>query len=169
MPAIILPAFADGEVLGYDRVSQLWAAINDLANPPSAIYDKNTADPNLTTTSTTFVDMDATVGKFNLTIPVKGNPVLVGFNGTFTHGTAGSYMYLDLLINGTLRSGGGASGLGLYLHQFAVTTDYWSFSFAYLVSGLSAGNNTFKLNWRTSAGTVSLQSGVKPQFFVREL
>lgn len=166
MPAIILPAFGDGEVLGYDRVTQLWQAINDLANPPSAIYDKNTADPNLTVTSTSFVDMDATVGKFNLTIPVKGNPVLVGFSGVFTQSSAGAFTYLDIMVNGALRSGG---SLGLYLHQHAVTSDYWAFSMAYIVSGLSAGNNTFKMNWKVSAGTTTLQSATKPQFFVREL
>lgn len=166
MPAIVLPAFANGEVLGYDRVSMLWGAINDLANPPSAIYDKNTADPNLTVSSTSFVDMDATVGKFNLTIPVKGNPVLVGFSGVFTTNTAGAYTYLDIMVNGALRSGG---SLGLFLYQHATTADYWPMNFAYIISGLSAGNNTFKMNWKVSAGTSSLQSSTKPQFFVREL
>lgn len=167
MPAITLPPFTDTEVLGYDRMQQLYTAINDLANPPQAIYDRPVTDPTLNVTSTAFVAMDDTAGKFNLTITTKGNPVLLGFNGTFVHNAAGAYGYLDVELDGSLMVGAGT--LGLALHQHAATADYWSFNYQRLIVGLAAGSHTFKMRWRTSAGTWSLLPNNKVQFFVREV
>lgn len=167
MPAIVLPTFSNNEVLGYDRMQQLWQAISDLANPPAAIYDRPTSDPIINVTSISFAALDDTAGKFNLTITTKGNPVWLGFNATFIHNTASAYGYLDVEIDGTLLVGAGS--IGIALHQHATTADYWSFNYSRMITGLSAGSHTFKMRARTNAGIWSLIPNNKAQFFVREV
>lgn len=172
MPAITLttlPIFATDETLGWERMEQLRSILYDQGNPPFAIYDRPTTDPNLTTTVTaaSFGAMDDTIGKFGLTIVTKGNPVLLGFRGMITHNTATNYAVLDVDVDGALIVGG--AGSGLLTHYYAATTDYWDATFSHIITGLAAGSHTFKMRWRVTAGTATLQAAHKTQFFVREL
>lgn len=168
MTAVNLPSFGSTEVLGQTRMNALRDAVDALANPPSAIYDRPTTDPILTTNSASFVAVENTTGKYNLTIVTAGNPVLLSFNAALTHNTLNAYGYIDFEIDGTLLVGAGT--VGAALHQFvAANTDYWLLSYQRMITGLGAGSHTFKVFWRTSAGIVSLNPATRSQFFVREL
>lgn len=167
MTGIILPNLGDTEVLGYDRMQQFWQAVKDLADPPSAIYDRPSTDPTLTTSSASFGLIDGTAGKYNLTITTRGNPVLVHFEATLIHNTAAAYGYLDLEVDGVLTVGVGTIGLSIF--NYVNTAAYWAAQINRMVTGLSAGSHTFKMYWRTSAGILSLIPNSKSQFSVREL
>lgn len=154
------------DVLSKDKInSYILQVLADFISPPMAIYDKSVSDPNLTTASVTFVDMDATVGNFNLAIVTKGNPIEIGFRGEFFNATLGSQNCLEVTINGG-AVGGGANGL-MWTYQPVASYQYpMSFREVYT---LGAGSYNVKMQWRTSAGTVALVSSCKPQFYVREL
>lgn len=149
--------------------------LNALKSPPTQVQNVNdTAD--YSTTSTTFVDVDATDVK--CTITTAGGRVMVGFCGMvrFDNNAASPHRgYFDLDVDGT-RLGGddGLVGLG------TLTTDepILPVSFVVLTSELSAGSHTFKLQWKVSlssnsltlyagAGTSALDT--HPQFWAREV
>lgn len=140
--------------------------LNALHAPPTASYQLNEA-ANYTTTSTTFVDVDATVGKLSLTITTTGGDVMIGFYGYAA--ATGNTGFFDVEMDGTRI--GGDDGLAVFYISIATT------SFVILKTGVSAGSHTFKLQWKVaSGGTATLYAGagtlgadVHPQFWVREV
>jgi hypothetical protein len=105
---------------------------------------------NKTTTSTTFVDVDAT--DFSITLTTAAKRVLIGFVGAVqTNATA--IVSLDIDIDGS-RQGG---DFGLTRTSMA-TTIANNMSFTYMSDTLTAASHTFKLQWRTTAGTATLLS-----------
>lgn len=142
--------------------------LNALKSPPSDNYEANEAS-DYTTTSTSFVDLDAT--KFSLTITTTGGDVLVGFNGNFKC-TASTVAFLDIDVDGSRV--GGDDGIKVFDVNASIAGAFPSF--ARLITGLSAGTHTFKLQWRTGSGTLTMYAGagtsnadVHPQFWVREV
>lgn len=125
------------------------------------------------TTSTAFVDVDAT--KLAFTITSNGGDVLVHFDGTFrfTAGSGAAACYLDLDIDGSSIAGDD----GILRLNIANVNDFAQASFTRFISGLSVGNHTFKLCWKISSGdTVALLAGagtsggdLHPQFWVKEI
>jgi hypothetical protein len=119
---------------------------------------------NKTTTSTTFVDVDAT--DFSITITTGAKRVLVGFVGAVqTNATA--IVSLDIDIDGS-RQGG---DFGLTRTSMATTVAN-NMSFTYMSAALTAASHTFKLQWRTTAGTATLLStttNAAASFWVMEL
>jgi len=123
-----------------------------------------------TTTSTSFVDVDAT--NFALTITTNGGNCLVGFTGFVDIGGASTqYVHFNVDVDGSAYFaddglGGGWDNLTKKLVSFVV-----------LIEGLTAGSHTFKLQWKSPlAGTMTLYAGagtsnldVHPQFWVQEL
>ena len=162
--------WAIGELV---RASDLNAQLRDnlsaLKDPPSAHYTLDeTAD--YQTTSTVFVDVDST--NLSFTLSTNGGDVLVHFDGTLRSGGTGIGVALDVAIDGVRL--GGDEGLVVMYSSTGVM------SFTRLVSGLSAGEHTFVLQWRafnasspyipkmyTGAGTSGYD--VHPQFWVREV
>jgi hypothetical protein len=143
-------------------------------SPASAQYTANeTSD--YSTSSTTFVDVDATNLAFTLT--TKGNAVMLGFYGTVNTATASDiYIYFDVLVDGVRRAGD--DGMVLVARKggsgFALGTD--SVAFVHLIPSLSAGSHTFKLQWKVSGGSATLRAGagtatvdLHPQFWAREV
>ena len=136
-----------------------------LKAPPSAAYVVD-AGSNYTTTSATFVDVDVT--NLALTITTTGGDVMVHFHGVVDHSTTG-IVYLDVDVDGARTAGDdGLAGMA--------GTDENTVSFTRLISGLSAGAHTFKLQWKTSTSTATIYAGVPassrdwhPQFWVREV
>lgn len=104
------------------------------------------------TTSTSFVDVDAT--HLAATLVTHGGPVLVIVSASGTHSAAGGRLALDIAVDGT-RLGG---NYGLAEGAAPAANYRVNLSFAVLVTGLSAGSHTFKLQWLTSAATASLQA-----------
>ena len=142
--------------------------MNAIKAPPTDHYTVNEAS-DYTTTSTSFTDIDAT--DLALTITTTGGDVMIGFHGGFDC-SAGANVYVDVDLDGT-RIGGDD---GIHAAAVNATDFYGRISFVWLVTSLSAGSHTFKLQWKTSAGTVKMFAGagtanadVHPQFWVREV
>lgn len=137
-----------------------------LKTPPTALYTLNESS-DYNTTSTSYVNVDNT--KLALTITTAGGDVFIGFSGSIT--ASGSLnAFFDIEIDGVRN--GGDDGL---IAQGAAASARQNVTFFKLVQGLSAGSHTFKLQWKTSANTLTLYSGagtasgdIHPQFFVRE-
>lgn len=141
-----------------------------LKYPPSANHEFSEAS-NYTTTSTTFVDVDATSGKFSHTITTNGGDVMVGFMGSFLHSSSGvlTAIFLDINVDGSAVG----STTGFLVSTINASNVKKPMSFVYLITDLSAGSHTFKLQWKTGAATATLIAGasgyIHPQFWVREV
>jgi hypothetical protein len=106
------------------------------------------------TTSTSFVDVDAT--NLAITLTTHGGPVLVLFGGVHYHsGGGGAEIHYDVAVDGT-RLASSFSG-GLVYDQFADTRPKHA-ALAVLLTDLSAGSHTFKLQWKTNSSTAYLYS-----------
>lgn len=155
--------------VGYEVGATDWnqdvvANTKALKTPPSSMY---TADESsdYTTSSTSFVDVDAT--NFALTITTTGGAVLVVFQGSVNN--SGGSTYLDVAVD-TVRDAGD-DGI-VRISGSNVGGD----GFVWRVEGLAAGSHTFTLQWKVSAGTATLYAGagtaasdVHPQFWVAEV
>jgi len=138
------------------------------ASLPCVFYTLNEAS-NYTTTSTSFVDVDAT--NLALTIETTGGDLEVRFSGPITNSSSATTS-LDVDLDGTRvagddgitggRPGGSAPG--------------FPFSFVYVITDVEPGSHTLKLMWKVAAGTGTLYAGAgtafadhHPQFSVKEL
>lgn len=137
----------------------------------SGVADSYQADEgsDYTTTSTTFVDVDAS--NFSLTITTTGGNVLIGFYGVVKSG-ASQGVHFDVDIHGT-RAGLDDGIIGI---KSASVDDQMPVTFVHLETGLSAASHTFKLQWKRNGGTATLYAGAgtstadyHPQFWVQEL
>jgi len=123
-----------------------------------------------TTTSASFVDIDAT--NLSLTIITTGGDVKVHFHGVLDHTATQGFINFDVDVDAT-RDGGDDG----YIASSATSgNDKTPITFTRLITGLSAGSHTFKLQWKTSASTATLYAGagttnldVHPQFWVEEI
>jgi len=164
-----------------DFNEQLRDNLSYLLNPASAEYTANEAS-NYTSTSTVFVDVDAT--DFSLTITPEGSAVMVGFSGSIAlaASSSGSTMgYLDVTKDGVRLGGddgwvqfGGGDGGGT-INIYALQT----ISFVRLVAVTPGVAVTFRLQWKCRATvgtpTIQMQAGAgtanadsHPQFWVKE-
>lgn len=143
--------------------------LNALKDPPSANYDVNEAS-NYTIASGTFADVDAT--DLALAITTNGGDVMVGFHG-YVSATGGAPNVVHFDVHES--SGGARLGGDDGMIAIATTGDA---AFTRLITGLSAGAHTFKLQWKTntSSSTATLFAGagtsnydLHPQFWVREV
>jgi hypothetical protein len=115
--------------------------------PRQTIKRDNNA--NYTTTSTSFVDLDAT--NLSITLNLSGSAVLLLFTAISTTG-GGGVAFVDFDIDGTRFAAGGADGLGSLGNRTGATI-------AVLVTGLSAGNHTFKVKWKANTGAATIYAG----------
>lgn len=107
-----------------------------------------------TTTSTSFVQIDATL---DLSLETFGGDVLLIFNA------AASNCYLDFVVNGS-RQGGNDGILSV-----PTLADYGNpVQMIWLVQGLVAGTHSFSVYWKVASGTGSLYEHVPPSFVARE-
>jgi len=114
-----------------------------------------------TTTSTSFVDVDAT--NLALTITTAGGDVMVGMTGTLTNTDATYMTFFDVDVDGTRE--GGVNGI---THGHGTSPK--PVGFVWMVRGLSAGTHTFKLQWRVNGGTGYLYAHDSTiQFWAREV
>jgi hypothetical protein len=142
---------------------QLRDNLEFLKTPPTSLYNLNQGS-DYTTTSTSFVDVDAT--NLSLTINTAGGDVLIVFLG---FGAGSARLYFDIAIDGVRMAGDD----GFFS---AVQNSNGPLTLVALKQGLSAGSHTFKLQWKVNSGTGTLYAGagtsgfdVHPQFFVREV
>jgi len=128
-----------------------------LKNPPSqqVVRDNGTM---YSTTSTTFVAVDATNVKVTLT--TAGGDVMVGFTGTAAaDSTTARQMSFDVDVDG---NGGWANAQGYaggIMTTAILSTIAQGVSFGpILIQNLPAGVHTFTLLWRMNGGTGYLHS-----------
>lgn len=130
----------------------------------------NVTDSNLvnlgadvTTTSTVFVDVDASL---EITITTTGGDVLLGWSASIE--TGGTSAYFDIAVDGTRQAGDDG---------YIKVDGTQSIGFVVLLTGLSAGSHTFKLQWRARTsntltmfmGAGTSQKDVHPQIWAREV
>lgn len=175
MPAIWTPPITWNPgylVTAGDLNAQLRDNLEFLKAPPFASFIANEGS-DYTTTSGSFVNVDNTAGKFNLTLVTYGGPVLVCFSGNIIRSTSPQRVYFDVELDGVRLAGDdGILGIGDPSNispGTPVTLLWWK-------TGLAAGSHTFKLQWRTTTGTATLYAGagtsnadLHAQFWVKEL
>jgi hypothetical protein len=127
--------------------------------------DEYQVSADLTTTSTTFVDMDAT--NLNLSITTNGGDVLVVWYGTFQNNAATAKIQIDFSVDGTDVGTGGA---GILRDAYNTASSPQAMGFAHIITGLSVASHTFKMRWKTTSGTATLKaSGSEAFFAIKEL
>ncbi len=156
-------ALADGRLYSKDDAGVESALSPALA---SASYKRTTGD--YTTTSTTFVDVDATAGTMTLTITTGARRVLIGFVGVALNSVAGGVTSFDVAVDGTRL--GGAQGLSSMRVSSAGFVE--NVGFVVMTDPLIAGSHTFALQWFVNANTGTLQgssTGRTAHFWVKEI
>lgn len=132
-----------------DMNTHLRDNLEALKDPPQGGTDiDNVSD--YSTTSSTFVDVDAT--DFSTTITTHGSDVLVTLCVTVAGAT--NYAFFDIEVDGTRV---GADDGILKKHCDSTAPD--SMTLYYWVKGLAAGSHTFALQWKASTGTIKLYGG----------
>ncbi|PJF30840.1 MAG: hypothetical protein CUN51_06550 [Candidatus Thermofonsia Clade 1 bacterium] len=117
------------------------------------------ASSNYTTTSTTFVDIDAT--NLSITLTISGSAVLVGFSGV-AEVNSGPFYCFDFTVDGN-RYTTVSNGL-LEVHT-ATGFIHVPASYTALVMGLTVGSHTFRPVWRATSGTATLRAVNSPVVF----
>lgn len=132
-----------------DMNTHLRDNLEALKDPPQGGTDiDNSSD--YSTTSTSFVDVDAT--DFSTTITTHGSDVLVTLCVTVVGST--NYAYFDIEVDGT-----GVAGDDGILKKLCDGNAPDTMTLYYWVKGLSAGSHTFTLQWKASTGTVKIYGG----------
>lgn len=110
-----------------------------------------------TTTSASFVDVDAT----NLTINhvSKTGRVLVCFNAIVHHSVATNRIDIDIDVNGARIGASFADGLTGTAHPTAAIAGKQAVHIAIPYQVSTTSTNTFKPQWKTSAAAASMLSG----------
>jgi len=132
-----------------DMNTHLRDNLEALKDPPQGGTDIDNSS-NYSTTSTSFVDVDAT--DFSTTITTNGGDVLVTLCATIVGAT--NYAFFDIEVDGS-RVGDDDGIIKSHCSSTAqnfVTLYYW-------VKGLSSGSHTFKLQWKASTGTITMFGG----------
>jgi hypothetical protein len=146
--------------------------MNALKSPPTSVFISTGYSSDISTTSTSFVDVDGT--NLALTITTTGNgaggngDIMIGFCGTL-YSSISTRIYLRCLVDGVAID----ADDGLLVSE---TSGVRPVSFTRLHPNIAAGEHTVKLSWKTNTGTAVLLSNVgtstrdcRFQFWVREV
>ena len=139
----------------------------DALKAPPADINNIDKGSNITTTSTSFVDVDAT--DFSATITTTGGRVKIEVVMTIKQ--SANQLYFRTTTDGNADQAD--DGLACYIpassaQAVPVTLTFWK-------EGLSAGSHTFKLQWKVSSGTGTIYAGagsspdIHPQFSAVEV
>jgi len=125
---------------------QLRDNLNALKTPPTDVYNPAGG---YSTTSTSYVDVDAT--NYNLTITTTGGDILIIFSGSGAMTASSNVGYVTVALDGTdLHTAGIA---------WTSAATYGDLSFTLLLEGIAAGSHSVKLRYKVSASTLTLLSG----------
>ena len=139
---------------------------------PAGGYSIINEGADYTTTSTSFVDVDAT--DLIITFTTGGGDVLLFFTGSAIHSVLTGRIYFDIHESVSAARLGGDDGL----LEVAIsnTSSVVNATFCYRAVGLTAVSHAFKVQWKTSAATATLYAGagtanhdVHPTFFGFEI
>lgn len=123
---------------------------------------------NYTTTSTSFVDVDAT--NLSLTLRTHGGDALLGFTAAVYSQSNGGKIFFNVAVDSVdYFAGNGITQLTILnagdVHR------HKPLCLVVLIPGLSADSHTFTLRWKTSNHNTAVIETVHlhPQFWVKEL
>jgi hypothetical protein len=143
--------------------------LNALKAPPTAHHECDESS-DYSTTSTSFVDVDGT--NLALTLTTGGGDVLVHFHGVVSHTSSNYRIHFTVTMDGNVIAGD--DGMIGTSAPAAVPGNVMTFT--RLVTGVSAGEHLFKLQWKTQGATAKLFAGagtswadLHPQFWAREV
>jgi len=125
--------------------------IEYLLTPNSEVIKRDNSG-NYTTSSTSWVDVDAT--NLKITLTTNGGHVLVTFTAAVLNDTTIQDVYLDLDVDAT-RFSTADNGLAVAVDSVALEQ---TLAFAVLVEGLAAGSHDFKIVWKVQANNGSMLS-----------
>lgn len=149
MPAwTTLTPLVTGDLVTEDDFDAIHGNLNYLLNPNRAAVEL-TDHATYTTTSTSFVDVDAT--NLTLTLETYGGPVLITVLGVLSSSSTNA-VFFDVAIDGE-RISGASAGIS---RQYADVARPANFTLPVV---LAAGTHTLTLQWRVSSGTGYLMAG----------
>jgi hypothetical protein len=118
---------------------------------------------NVTTTSTSFVDLTGA----SLTVTTLARKVKLHFYCITSNSSADALNSFVVLIDAAIPQGVGS--LGNTRSQEHTATVVHNVAFTFMTAPLSAGSHTFKVQWRVSAGTGTVNNGTNVwHFWVEE-
>ena len=122
----------------------------------------------LTTSSTSFVDVDAS--RLSVSLRTHGGDILLGFTGTVRNSRDSGVVHFNIAVDGVDY----IDDDGIISCQIASDNDTGNekpLSFVMLIAGLSAGRHSFKLRWKTASSNVATMDIVDlhPQFWAKEI
>lgn len=136
---LVSPAGAVGDQFTADTYNKIVGDLDWLKNPPSDLYAPSVADSNITSSSTTFVDLTG----FTITFTSQGGKILV----FFTCRASSTNARFDMLLDGVSITGDN-DGMG------AVTpaSTFGNNMFMRIIAA-SAGSHTIKIQHRVTTGS----------------
>jgi hypothetical protein len=157
---------ADATLPASDLNTHVRDNLDALKSPPSDHHELNEV-ADITTSSTTFVDVDGTNYEFSIT--TYGGDLLVGFHGTVNESGGNQQVHFNIAVDGVDV----AADDGLYscygLRQ--------GVGFVYKLTSIDADTHTFTLRWKVqTGGAATLYAGagtadldIHPQFWAIEI
>lgn len=149
-----------------------------LKYPPSAVYNIQESS-NYSTSSTSFVDINAVEGKFLHTITTTGDgnggngDVMVALLAS-VYATTAIRVYFRIVLDGVAQNAN--DGLLVMNTAPAPTFGLGMASFMFPLRNVSPDTHEIKLQWKVSSGTAILPANagtsgrdMRGQFFVREM
>ena len=150
--------FSGGNVLEASELNAMQDNLRALKNPPYALWDLDHVT-SYTTTSATFTPVSDVEGEGKHTLTVTGDPIMVGI----TMKASGGDGQLTVSVDGTDFFGGKPI-------MRIVSTDTDVHSGIYVLDGVSAGSRIFRLEWKITSSSVTLDNAnYSLQFWVREM
>jgi hypothetical protein len=138
-----------------DTFNQMAANFDFLRNPPHGYYALSTGASNITTTSTSMVDLTG----FTANITTQGNPILIMFR-VRANSTSARF---DILVDNVSITAD-SDGLG------AVTpASTFGNNCFFAVVDVAAGAHTVKVQWRVTTGTGTVYAAGLGQLYVAEI
>lgn len=123
---------------------------------------------NYTTTSTSFVNVDA--ANLSLTLSTHGGDVLLGFTAAVYSQANGAKVYFNVAVDSVdYFAGNGITQLTIL--DSGDVRRHKPLCLVVLIPGLSAGSHTFTLRWKTSNRNTAVieAANLRPQFWIQEL
>jgi len=146
-----------GALIAASDMNEVGENLATLKNPATAVY--TTTEEITVLHAPEFADVDG--DNLNLSITTAGGDVLVHLHGTGRRRSGDTDCDFDIDVDGN-RQGGDKGILSTRLYSY-----YHDLSFTHLIQNLSAGNHTFKLQYKTQRDGIRLLGGA--QFWVREI
>ena len=148
--------WTNGELVSASDMNAVGENFAALVAPPTASY---TTTSDIDSYSTAWVDIDS--NNLNLMLTTNGGDVLAGFQGPIHELGDSTTVNIDINVDGN-RAGDAIISAGIGSERSPV-------GFSHLITGLSAGSHTFKLQWKSSVSNRGMKLKSGAQFWVREL